>query len=91
VTEEVTGLDVVRLQLQVAAGRALGFTQDDVTAAGHAVEVRLCAEDTAYDHLPSVGAAPPVPPPGPTPGIRWDVGSSPARWSRPTTTPCSAR
>ena len=45
VTELITGLDLVALQLQVAQGEPLGFTQDDVTLTGHAIEVRLYAED----------------------------------------------
>ena len=55
VTEEITGLDLVRLQLQVACGEPLGFTQDDVTINGHAVEVRLYAEDPARDFAPAPG------------------------------------
>ena len=53
VTEAVTGLDLVRLQLQVAQGRALPFAQSDVRLAGHAIEARLYAEGA--DFLPSTG------------------------------------
>jgi propionyl-CoA carboxylase alpha chain len=55
VTEAVTGLDLVELQLAVAEGRPLPITQDDVTITGHAVEVRIVAEDPASGWLPSTG------------------------------------
>ncbi|WP_240484429.1 acetyl/propionyl/methylcrotonyl-CoA carboxylase subunit alpha [Pseudarthrobacter sulfonivorans] len=55
VTEEITGIDLVRLQLQVAAGHPLGLTQDDIKPVGHAVEVRLYAEDTRRNFLPTPG------------------------------------
>jgi 3-methylcrotonyl-CoA carboxylase alpha subunit len=55
VTEAITGLDLVELQLRVAAGEPLGFSQADVTATGHAVEARLYAEDPEKGFLPSTG------------------------------------
>lgn len=56
VTELVTGLDLVALQLNVAAGEPLGITQEEVTLSGHAIEVRLYAEDPENDFLPSTGS-----------------------------------
>ena len=55
VTEEVTGLDLVALQIRVAEGAPLGLTQADVTLTGHALEVRLYAEDPYNQFLPSTG------------------------------------
>ena len=55
VTEAVTGLDLVELQLAVAEGRPLPITQNDVRIDGHAVEVRIVAEDPAAGWLPSTG------------------------------------
>ncbi|HEV7258281.1 MAG TPA: acetyl-CoA carboxylase biotin carboxylase subunit [Bosea sp. (in: a-proteobacteria)] len=55
VTEAITGLDLVGLQLKVAAGEPLGFAQQDVRATGHAVEARLYAEDPEKGFLPSTG------------------------------------
>ncbi len=55
VTEFVTGLDLVKLQIQVAQGQALPFKQEDLRQAGHAIEVRLYAEDPDNNFLPSIG------------------------------------
>jgi geranyl-CoA carboxylase alpha subunit len=55
VTEAITGLDLVELQLRVAAGEPLGFRQEDIKFSGHAIEVRLCSEDAAHDFRPQSG------------------------------------
>ncbi len=72
VTEEVTGIDLVQAQIAVAAGQPLPWSQDEITQHGHAIEVRLYAEDPVQ-MLPAVGTlaryAPPV-----GPGVRLDTG-----------------
>jgi acetyl-CoA carboxylase, biotin carboxylase subunit len=55
VTEAITGLDLVAEQIAIAEGRPLRLGQDDVTFTGHAIEVRINAEDPATDFLPSPG------------------------------------
>lgn len=55
VTEAITGLDLVEMQLRVAAGEALPVTQDDLTINGHAFEARLYAEDADAGFLPATG------------------------------------
>src|SRR5262249_27718995 len=55
VTEAITGLDLVELQLRVARGEPLGLVQEDVTFSGHAIEVRLCSEDANEDFMPKSG------------------------------------
>ncbi len=73
VTEGVTGLDLVALQLQVAAGYALPFKQHELTQRGHAIEVRVYAEDPAFQFAPQTGAID-VLNLANGPGIRWDNG-----------------
>ncbi len=73
VTELVTGLDLVRHQLLIAAGQPLDLVQEQVHPRGHAIEMRLYAEDPAQNFLPSTGTVTRfIPPAGP--GIRVDSG-----------------
>jgi geranyl-CoA carboxylase alpha subunit len=55
VTEAITGLDLVELQLRVASGEPLRLRQEDIKFSGHAIEVRLCSEDAARDFVPQSG------------------------------------
>jgi len=55
VTEQITGLDLVHLQIKVAEGEKLPFKQEDLKIRGHAVEVRVYAEDPANNFLPDIG------------------------------------
>jgi acetyl/propionyl-CoA carboxylase alpha subunit len=73
VTEWVTGLDLVREQLCVAAGLPLSFCQEDVRFQGHAIECRVCAEDPRHNFLPDTGRLRLHLPPG-GPGVRLDAG-----------------
>jgi acetyl-CoA carboxylase biotin carboxylase subunit len=71
VTELVTGVDLVKEQIRVAAGERLSFSQDDVVPRGHAIEVRVNAEDPANDFRPNPGRVTSYVPAG-GPGIRVD-------------------
>jgi 3-methylcrotonyl-CoA carboxylase alpha subunit len=73
VTEMVTGLDLVRLQIEVAQGRPLPIAQDEVAGRGHALECRIYAEDPERDDLPSPGKILHLSAPH-GPGIRFDEG-----------------
>ncbi len=55
VTEAITGLDLVELQLRVARGEPLGLRQEDIKFSGHAIEARLCSEDENHDFMPQSG------------------------------------
>jgi acetyl-CoA/propionyl-CoA carboxylase, biotin carboxylase, biotin carboxyl carrier protein len=71
VTEAITGLDLVAEQLRIAGGLALPFRQDEVKRAGHAIELRIYAEDAARDFVPTTGPVLRLVPP---PGARFDAG-----------------
>jgi propionyl-CoA carboxylase alpha chain len=73
VTECITGTDVVQWQIDVANGLPLPLTQDQIERRGHAIEVRLYAEDPATGFMPSVGTISRFTP-AMRPGIRWDSG-----------------
>jgi len=55
VTEMITGLDLVKEQIRIARGETLSFTQDSLQINGHAIELRICAEDPANNFLPDTG------------------------------------
>jgi acetyl-CoA carboxylase biotin carboxylase subunit len=71
ITEEVTGVDLVKQQILIAAGEKLSISQSDVTIKGHAIECRINAEDPFNDFRPSPGRIEMYYPPG-GPGIRLD-------------------
>ncbi len=71
VTEEVTGIDIVQTGIRISAGEKLPFTQEDVTWRGHAIEVRLNAEDPTNNFVPSPGTITVYEEPG-GPGVRVD-------------------
>jgi len=71
VTEMVTGIDIVKTGIAVAAGEPLPFSQDDVRWRGHAIEFRINAEDPAADFMPSAGTVSRWIPPG-GPWVRLD-------------------
>ncbi|HLI61776.1 MAG TPA: hypothetical protein VKV05_00155, partial [Terriglobales bacterium] len=73
VTELVTGLDLVHLQMRVAAGEKLPFRQEDLRLRGHAIECRIYAEDPDNNYFPSPGQITRLIPPA-GPGIRRDSG-----------------
>jgi acetyl/propionyl-CoA carboxylase alpha subunit len=76
VTELVTGLDLVELQLRVAAGEPLPFVQGDVALRGHAIEARICAEEPGRGFAPATGRVKSLDLPG-GPGVRLDSALHP--------------
>jgi len=81
VTELVTGLDLVQLQIRIAAGERLPFSQDQIRLRGHAIECRIYAEDPEKDYFPSPGRITDLSEPS-GPGIRLDSGIYPG-WNVP--------
>jgi acetyl-CoA carboxylase biotin carboxylase subunit len=75
VTEMISGLDLVKEQINVAAGKTLSFNQDDIHINGHAIEARIYAEDSENNYLPSTGKLLEFLIPS-GPGIRVDAGFS---------------
>lgn len=73
VTEMVTGIDLVKLQFQIAAGEAIPFSQEEVTQQGHAIECRIYAEDASNHFLPAIGTVQRFEP-AYSPGVRVDSG-----------------
>jgi len=73
ITEEVTGVDIVKAMIRVAAGEPLGIEQSEVRLAGHAIEARIYAEDPERGFVPSPGEIVVYRPPGGI-GVRVDTG-----------------
>ncbi|MDQ0286562.1 acetyl-CoA carboxylase biotin carboxylase subunit [Desulfofundulus luciae] len=81
VTEMVTGIDLIKEQIRLAAGEPLGYTQEDIQIRGWAIECRINAEDPARNFAPSPGLITAYLPPG-GPGIRLDSAAYPG-WKVP--------
>jgi acetyl-CoA carboxylase, biotin carboxylase subunit len=73
VTEMITGIDLVKEQVKIARGEKLSFSQEDLKIHGHAIELRIYAEDPANNFLPDIGVLETYRPPD-GPGIRVDSG-----------------
>ncbi|WP_423751661.1 acetyl-CoA carboxylase biotin carboxylase subunit [Salinirarus marinus] len=71
VTEQITGIDIVKEQLRIAAGERIGFDQSDVDVEGHAMEFRINAENAAQEFAPATGKLETYDPPGGI-GVRMD-------------------
>ncbi len=73
VTEMVTGLDIVKIQIEIAEGKPLAYKQEDIKQVGHALECRIYAEDPSKNFMPSPGVITGLRMPG-GPGVRVDSG-----------------
>ena len=73
ITEMITGIDLVKTQIQIADGQTLNLSQDDITFTGHAIECRINAEDTNNNFIPSPGQITFYHPPGGS-NVRVDTG-----------------
>ena len=82
VTEEVTGVDIVREQILIAAGEPLSFGQDDIRWHGHAIECRINAEDAAKNFAPRAGHRDRTTASRPARACAWTPACWPARRSR---------
>lgn len=74
ITEMVTGIDLVRCQIEIASGKPLAFSQHDIKHRGHSIECRICAEDPDNDFLPSPGKIIHLLSPSGGLGVREDTG-----------------
>ena len=90
VTEMVTGIDIVREQIKIAAGEPLKFTQDDIKLNGHAIECRINAENAAKNFAPAPGLITNYREPT-GPGVRVDSGIGPNSEISPTYDPMVAK
>src|SRR5947207_7867637 len=90
VTEMVTGVDIVREQLRIAAGEPLSFSQEDVVIRGHAIECRINAEDASKNFAPAPGRIDSYREPS-GPGVRVDSGVGPGSEISPMYDPMVAK
>ncbi len=90
VTEMLSGIDIVAIQIRIAAGEPLGIAQSDISLRGHAIEFRINAEDAADDFRPQAGSHRGLPAAGRARGTHGLAPLLRATRFRPTTIPCSA-